>query len=174
MFVTKDRLERDSDRARRSLASVESFAALATFGQAPTYAAEHRVAPRREVVVPRPEGRGIRFSGALDPIAPLVFNNLRVRFVVQKPQQPYYHSVAHSSIRAENITAIFPTTSALLRHSPAPERKSTTLFSIACTLFCKNTGVGGLCQISEFAKPFKSVAWPHPWSHRIANVAHNR
>src|ERR1700735_1605655 len=39
-----------------------------------------------------------------------------------------------------SVTAFFPASSALLPLSVAPERKSTPVFSIACTLFCESTG----------------------------------
>ncbi len=152
MFVIKDRLLRGCARggARRSLATVESPAVLATSGQTRTYTTQHQTptpaathrcgTPPREVVIPRPEGRGICFSSAREPFASLVFSNLRARFFAQKPQPPHNHSLAHYSLSANNITALFPATSALLRRPRAPERKSTPVFSIACTLFCKNTG----------------------------------
>jgi len=137
MFVTEDRLLRDGARARRSLASAESLPASATFGQTRTYATHHRVAPLREVVIPRPEGRGICFSSESSADAPPVFSSLRVLFPAQRLQPTPNHSVARSSLRRKSLTLIFPMSSTLREHSSAPERNSTPLFSSACALFRK-------------------------------------
>jgi hypothetical protein len=139
MFVTEDRLLRDGARvhARRSLVSAESLPTSATFGQTPTCATHHRVPPPREVVIPWPEGRWICFSTNSSADVPPIFSSLRVLFSAQQLQPTPNQSVAHSLLKRKSLTHIFSMISTLRDHSPAPERKSTHLFSGACALFRK-------------------------------------
>ena len=171
MFASEDRPEQQSARACSSSAFAESLSVSATFGQTPTYATHHPVAPRREVVIPRPGGRGICFSSAPEHNPPLVFNNLRAIFLAKEPQPPHCQSVAHSSILAKNITAIFPTTSILSHRSSAPERNATPVLSFFCELFRKTEGGGydgpsNSFRITFLGHPTKQP----PWNHTLAKT----
>src|SRR5580704_19041443 len=52
-------------------------------------------------------------------------------------------SVALLHVQPEISTPMFSRPCPFFVRSSAPERKSTPLFSCACALLCKNTGVGG-------------------------------
>ena len=173
MFASEGRPEQESARARRSSTWAESLSASvsANFGQTLTYATHHRMVPGRDVVIPRPEGRGICFSSARESIAPRLFNSLRAIFLPKEPQPPHCQSVVRSSIRTKNITSIFPTTSTLPRRPLAPERKATPLLSVVCELFRKTRGGGfdgpsNSFRITSFGHPTKQP----PWNHILAKT----
>ncbi len=139
MFVARDRLPLDGASARAYLASAESLTVSATFGQNGTSTTHNDVVSPREAVFRRPEGGKIFFSSKSSPDVPPVFSTLRVVLSVKRLEPTPNHSVAHSLLRRKNVTNFLSMSSALSHHSSAPERKSTRLFSCACTLFYKNT-----------------------------------
>jgi len=151
MFAIRDRLLRDGALARRPVLFCTSVPVPATSVQIRQRETGHPAPPQRplvilrgSVVIPRPEGRGICFSTARQQSEPRVFSSLCALFRTPGPEPPPIQSVASLFLRTKSITIVFSVTSELFARSLAPERKSTPLFSIACTLFCKNTGGGGL------------------------------
>jgi len=157
MFVTTDRFLQVCARARRPVPFCTSVPVPAISSQIRQRRTGHPAAPQQalvivkgsaaikgSVVIPRPEGRGICFSSARQQSAPRVFSSLCTLSYPLGPEPTHIQSVTNPLLRAKSTTLAFPVTSELLAHSSAPERKSTPLFSIACALFCKNTGGGGL------------------------------
>ncbi len=114
--------------------------------------------PQPNVVIPRPEGRGICSSSAHDPHASPVFNTLQTLFRARGPQPKQLHRLTHSWLFAKDITIAFPTSYQLPGRSAAPERNITAFFSSACTLFCKNTG--GAPKIAEVKPENSPIASP--------------
>ena len=116
MFVAKDRPPHDAAASRRP----DTLVALATNSD-PGQHAEKRPC-------------SLTVAG--------VFNGLRALLPAQESQLPYYQPLPYSLQGAQNINRLFTVAYALLLRSFRKERKSTPVFSAACALFCRYTGVG--------------------------------
>src|ERR1700722_8267468 len=71
---------------------------------------------------------------------------------------PLQNVVPSLALSQATLTSPFSATCAFLAPSLAPERKSTLLFSCACTLFCKNTGGGGTPCLPPILPTYSSAA----------------
>lgn len=98
-------------------------------------------------------------------IGPSVFNNLRTLFSARNLQPSRSQALAHSSAQGKKVTLAFPITSTLFLRSFAQERKSTPLFSAACTRFCRN---GGCAPSGNMVTQSNSLDTNRPVSSRSA------